>query len=236
MNMRVVMRCAAAVILVGAGCASNKGSSPGAAEDSWRDQFGVHKAQLRDQGTGQFFVLIPGTVWAYQGDDEVLTITVLPKTEVVDGVQTRIIEEREEEGGKLKEVSRNFFAIDPATGDAFYFGEEVDIYDKSGKVVKHEGAWRSGTDGARFGMLVPGQPRVGDRYYQEVAPGVAMDRAEVVSIDERVTTPAGVFEHCLHIRETTPLERGTSDKWFAPGVGLVKDGGAALVSYSAAGR
>ncbi len=101
---------------------------------------------------------------------------------------------------------------------------------KGGKVANHAGAWRSGMNGARFGLLVPGDPRVGDRFYQEVAPKIALDRAEVVSIDERVETPAGVFEHCLHIKETTPLERGSSHKWFAPGVGLIKDDGFVLAT------
>ncbi len=227
---------AAAGMFIGGGCASDGGGVRSVSDAAWRDHFDVSKSRLRDQGAGAYFVLVPGAIWAYQGDDEVLTITVLPKVEVVDGVRTRVIEEREEEGGILKEVSRNYLAIEPVSGDVYYFGEEVDIYDRSGKVVKHEGAWRSGKDGARFGMLVSGRPRTGDRYYQEIASGVAMDRAEVVSVDERIVTPAGVFEHCLHIRETSPLESGSSDKWFAPGVGLVKDGEVVLVSYAQAGR
>jgi hypothetical protein len=36
-------------------------------------------------------------------------------------------------------------------------------------------------------------------------------------------TPAGTFEHCLHLKETTPLEGDVSHKWYAPGVGMVKD-------------
>ena len=35
--------------------------------------------------------------------------------------------------------------------------------------------------------------------------------------------PAGTFEHCLHLKETTPLEGDVSHKWYAPGVGMVKD-------------
>jgi hypothetical protein len=58
---------------------------------------------------------------------------------------------------------------------AEYSGEDVDVY-KNGKVVEHEGAWLHGSKGATLGLLVPGAPVVGQRYYQEVAPGVAMDR------------------------------------------------------------
>lgn len=203
-------------------------NAPGAKEE-FRDTFGVDRKALRPDGKSTYFSLAPGTVRVYRDDDETVTITVLDETRVVDGVTTRVIEEREEEDGKLKEVSRNFFAIDPATGDAYYFGEEVDIY-KKGKISSHGGAWMSGVDGARFGLIMPGHPAVGDRHYQEISPGVAMDRAEVVSLDERVETPAGVFEHCLHVRETSPLEKGVSDKWYAPGIGLIRDEDCMLVS------
>ena len=78
-------------------------------------------------------------------------------------------------------------------------------------------------NGARFGLMVPGKPMVGQKFYQEIAPKVAMDRVEVVSTDASVKTPAGVFEHCLHLRETTPLEADVSHKYFAPGIGIIKD-------------
>jgi hypothetical protein len=60
-----------------------------------------------------------------------------------------------------------------------------------------------------------------------------MDRAQIVSVSERVTTPAGTFEKCLKTEETTPLEPGDKEyKLYAPGVGLVRDGPLALVSRS----
>lgn len=70
---------------------------------------------------------------------------------------------------------------------------------------------------------MPAKPAVGQRFYQEIAPTVAMDRVEVVAIDETVKTPAGTFEHCVHLRETTPLERDVSHKYYAPGIGIIKD-------------
>ena len=61
-------------------------------------------------------------------------------------------------------------------------------------------------------------------------PGVALDRAEILSLDEVVRTPAGTFSDCLQTRETTPLEAGHVDfKYYAPGVGLVRDGVVRLV-------
>jgi hypothetical protein len=161
-----------------------------------------------------------------------LVITVLDETRVVGGIETRVVEERESADGALVEVSRNFVAIHRTTGDIYYLGEEVDIY-KNGRIVDHEGAWMHGIKGATLGLLVPASPVVGQRYYQEVAPGVAMDRAQVVSVSERVTTPAGTFEKCLKTEETTPLEpRDKEYKLYAPGIGLVQDGSLVLVSYT----
>jgi hypothetical protein len=52
-----------------------------------------------------------------------------------------------------------------------------------------------------------------------------MDRAEIVSDSERVSAPAGTFEKYLHTLETSALEEHIADhKWYATGVGVVKDG------------
>ena len=59
-----------------------------------------------------------------------------------------------------------------------------------------------------------------------------MDRAEVVSVSERMTTPAGTFERCLKTEESTPLEPGREAKLYAPGIGLVKDASLVLISYT----
>jgi hypothetical protein len=88
-----------------------------------------------------------------------------------------------------------------------------------------EGSWLSGVNGARFGLMMPGKPKVGDRYYQELAPKVALDRAEVVSLTEKVKVPAGTYEDCLKTKESSGLEKGVEEKLFAPGVGPLKDGG-----------
>lgn len=197
----------------------------------WQDSFDVDKADLVSTGKNPFFSLEPGYVLKFKGEggDE-LTITVLNETKTIDGVETRVVEERETKGGQLAEVSLNWFAISKKTGDVYYFGEDSRDY-KDGKVVGQGGSWESGKDGARFGMIMPGKPVVGQRYYQEVAPKVAMDRAENVSLSETLEVPAGKFENCLKTEESTPLEKGTEYKVYAPGVGLLKDGDFVLVSY-----
>ncbi len=99
------------------------------------------------------------------------------------------------------------------------------------KVVSHEGSWISGVGGAHFGLAMPGTPLVGARYYQELAPKVAMGRAEVVSLDEKLVTPAGQFLNCVKTEESSGVEKVRENKLYAPGVGLVYDGELKLKSY-----
>src|ERR1043166_887591 len=164
-----------------------------------------------------------------------LVITVLDETKVVGGVETRVVEERETENGLPAEVSRNYFAISKKDSSVYYFGEDVDEYE-DGKLSGHGGSWHAGENGARFGLMMPGAPRVGARYYQEVAPHVAMDRAEIVSVTDTYETPAGKFENCVKTIETTPLEKGRETKIYAPGVGQLQDGAMKLVRYGRSGK
>jgi hypothetical protein len=203
-------------------------AAPAPQKADFRDTFSVDKAKLSHTGKGTYWILEPGYKLRLQAGKNTLVVSVLDETKLVDGVVTRVVEERETEGGQLAEVSRNYFALDAATGDVYYFGEDVDVY-KNGKVTGHEGAWLSGVNGAKFGLIIPGAPKPGDRYYQESAPKVAMDRAEVVSATEEVKVPAGTFKNCLHTKETSALESGTEDKYYAPGVGIVKDAEFVLV-------
>ena len=53
----------------------------------------------------------------------------------------------------------------------------------------HEGTWEARIEGARAGMIMPGKAAIGFKHYQEVAPGIAEDRAEI-SLD----TPARNLE------------------------------------------
>lgn len=202
-----------------------------AADKDFKDDFGVDEKNFVSTGKNKYFILEPGYVLEYADDDETLVITVLNETKKVGNVETRIVEERESKDGKLVEISRNYFAVDKTSNNIYYFGEDVDMY-KDGKVVNHEGSWLAGVNGAKYGLIMPADPKVGNKFYQEVAPGVAMDRAEVKSVTEKKKVPAGEFENCLKTEETSgvdPKEKGT--KVYAPNVGLIIDSGMKLTKY-----
>jgi len=233
----VWMRSAASVgmfILILAGAASAHGLRK-AKQGDWRETFEVDKSDLTDAGRNTYFILAPGYRLTFIHGKDTLIVTVLEETRIVDNVRTRVVEERETSGGQLAEVSRNYFAIDKVSGDLYYFGEDVDEY-TNGNVSGHGGAWLSGVNGARFGLMIPGKPKPGDRYYQEMAPKVAMDRAEIISVTESTKVPAGSFANVLHTRESSAIESGSEDKWFAPGVGLIKDAEFVLAKIEAQGK
>jgi len=217
-----------AVGIVLLGCPGTEQLEAGEQPPSWTSVFHLERCQFSSTGRNMYFILEPGyqlVLEGVEGEDTIrLTITVLNETEKVDGIRTRVVEERETVNGELVEISRNFFAICEQTNSVFYFGEEVEIY-KDGKVVSHQGSWRAGSENAKAGLMMPGMVLLGARYYQEMAPQVAMDRAEIVSDNQFLQTPGARYENCLKTEETTPLEPGVKEyKFYAPGVGLVKDG------------
>ncbi len=220
------------ILLVGVVLVS---ASLSVAARGWRTEFGESKTDLVPTGRNPYFILEPGYQLVLEGQDDgrsiQLVITVLDETKAVDGVETRIVEERESADGELEEVSRNYFAISKNTTSVYYLGEETTLYD-DGVARKGPDSWEAGVNGARIGLIMPGEPRVKMKHYQEQAPGTAMDRAEVVSINESAVVPAGKFGRCLRVRETNPLEGNEKEyKLYAPGVGLIVDAGLQLVRY-----
>ncbi len=200
-------------------------------DPSWQKEFGLSERTLVPTGRNTYFILEPGFQLVLESKNEKLAITVLDETQKVDGVTTRVVEEREWKNGELIEISRNYFAIDEITKDIFYFGEAVDMY-RGRKVVDHSGAWLAGRKRAQSGLIMPGEPRVGKKYYQEIAPGVAMDRAEVISLDDTFETPAGSFSNCLKTQEGTALNALEKEfKTYAPGIGLIQDQSLLLTEY-----
>jgi hypothetical protein len=204
-------------------------------ENEYTASFRAEDCTFSSTGRNPFFILEPNYQLVLAGGDAseaaVVIITVLNETRQVNGTETRIIEERESIDGELVEISRNFFAICEETNSVFYFGEEVDDYD-NGNIISHEGAWLAGEDANRAGVIMPGTILLGARYYQEIAPNVALDRAEIIDTGEVIQTLSGDFSDTLITRETTPLEPDVAElKYYAAGIGLVQEEDLMLQRY-----
>lgn len=242
-----------AVSLVVVGCegtALNGGTGPALdprpvtaarqGERRFTENFRLEGCHFRTVGHNPFFPLDPGRTLILEGDIDGqparLERTVLAETVKIAGVTTRVVEERHTEGGELVEVSRNYFAVCEPSGNVFYFGENVDNY-VDGEIVDHAGSWRAGVDGARVGLIMPGVRLLGARYFQENAPDVALDRAEIIDVGAEEETPYRRFRHVLVTEESSPLEPDVVEsKSYAPGVGLIVDATLRLVAVRGKGH
>jgi hypothetical protein len=192
-----------------------------------------------------YFPLIPGTVYTYNaGTDEgteVTTVTVTSDTKEILGIPATVVRDSVSLDGELIEDTFDWFAQDDR-GNVWYLGEDTKEYE-NGEVVSTEGSWEAGVDGAVAGIIMEGEPRVGDIYYQEFYAKEAEDQGAVLSLSEAVTVPFGSFENVLMTADYNPLDKPPSleHKFYAPDVGLVKtvavDGGPAteLVSVTGGG-
>jgi hypothetical protein len=146
---------------------------------------------------------------------------VLRRTRKVAGVPVAIVDVKEYENGELVEHTLDYFS-QRKDGSVFYMGEHVDDY-KDGKIVGHGGQWLAGKNGAKPGLFMPAEPRVGQKFEQERAPGVAEDRSTVVALGRNLTTPAGSFTDCIKTRDFAPLDNQTEFKFYCPGPGLARE-------------
>ena len=107
--------------------------------EGWMTSFDLENCNFASTGENSYFILKPGYQVILRGREDgeelELVMTVLNETKIVDGIETRVVEEKETEGGNLVEVSRNYFAICKPTNNAFYFGEDVDMYE-DGEIVE----------------------------------------------------------------------------------------------------
>lgn len=225
--------------------------------DGFTRDFPDDECRFTTVGGNAYFPLLPGLVREYDNDEciaagecdeqERLRITVTHRTkniEIVDDgrkriIPTRIVEEREWQDGRLTETSQNYFAAcgSGAMRDVYYFGEAVDVFEylPNGQVkVTHPGQWLAGKRKAEAGLIMPGGAfLLGARYYQEMAPGMALDRAEHTGVDLEFASDAGEFDDCVAVIETTPLEPGNeSHKLYCPRAGLAIDNDLVLRSVT----
>ena len=78
-------------------------------------------------------------------------------------------------------------------------------------------------NGAAPGLIMEAHPLVGDRYYQELAAGVAEDQANVRSLTSSTCVPFDCFHDVLRTRETSRFEPGVVEqKYYASGIGFIR--------------
>ena len=172
-----------------------------------------------------FCPIVVGATWALEGKDGTNTVhiawTVLDATEAIEGVTTRVVEERQSVNGAVSAVLRHYFAGAP-DGTVCNFGRDADVY-SGGTVSSHEGTWRAG--GANHpGIRMPASPALDQSWAIEYAPGVAETNAIVTGAGVVVALTSGTFTDTLVTSEWTPLEPGRTARIYARGVGPIAQG------------
>jgi hypothetical protein len=181
----------------------------------------IHPDDFVPEINNKYFTLKPGTKFTYKNKagNERIEITVTDETKNLMGVTTRGVRVTEWRNDRLREDTTDWYAQDKA-GNVWYFGEAVNNY-RDGQLIHHMGSWQAGVDGAKPGIIMPANPKVGETYRQEYYPGQAEDMGTVIATDRKVTVPYGTLENCLQVQEFTRLEAGREYNYYCPAIAFL---------------
>jgi hypothetical protein len=174
----------------------------------------------------KYFPLKTGTIMIYNGTDEdgkstsdIFTVT--NDTKEIQGITTRVVNDSAFVEGDLVERTTDWYAQDDS-GNVWYMGEFTT--DLTNKKNPHEGSWEAGVKGARAGIIMLAEPKVGDTYEQEFAKGEAEDKGTVLSLNENVSVPYGTFSNVLKTKDFSKLEPDiVENKYYAQNLGEIKE-------------
>jgi hypothetical protein len=172
----------------------------------------------------KYFPLKPGTTMIYEGksdgDPTRDVFVVTNDTKEIMGITTRVVHDDAFVDEEHEETTNDWFAQDDQ-GNVWYMGEYTT--DLTTKKNPHEGSWEAGVKGAKAGIIMEANPKVGDTYNQEFLEGVAEDKGTVLSLDEKMTVPYGTFSNVLKTKDFSPLEPDiVENKYYAQNIGAIK--------------
>lgn len=180
-----------------------------------------------------YFPLRPGTRWVWEGEafeegekiERRVEITVTDMVKELNGVPAVVIIDKDFNNDELIEWETAFFSQDD-DGTVWLHGYYSEEWEE-GKVVDAP-VWLAGVDGARSGIFMQRDPRVGSPPYEQGVPPAdyeAPDYAQVYKTGERTCVPVGCYQNVLVTREWHPSEPGVyQTKFYARGVGNVRIG------------
>ena len=183
----------------------------------------VTGSTLTDAITNSFYPAPVGARWVYEAHtDEGVErdeVTVTADQRSVWGTAARVVRDTVYLDGVMVEDTLDWYGQDPE-GNVWYLGEDTAEYE-NGAVTTRAGSWESGVNGALPGIVMLASPDVGHVYRQEYLAGEAEDLAQVVSINESVTVPAGSFSGCLKTRDRSAIDPEIDEfKYYCPGIGV----------------
>lgn len=146
-------------------------------------------------------------------------VTLLPTTRTIrwKGQDIQVVESQYFAyiGGRIEEVAIDWYA-QADDGGVWYLGEDVFNY-ADGVVADLDGTWLAGRDGPA-GMIMPGNPQVGDVYRPENICGTVFEEVTVKTTGITVNGPRGPVSGAILVTELHQ-DGVYEDKTFAPGYG-----------------
>jgi hypothetical protein len=222
---------AVAMLLLMAGCGGDEPSPSAGSQDepSFPPALSPYEPEIDPADfveviDNPYMPLEPGTTYVYEGESEgekeTDTVFVTHETKEILGVICTVVRDVVSVEGEIAEKTFDWFAQD-RYGNVWYFGEDSQEYE-DGKPVSREGSWEAGVDGAQPGIIMLGEPEVGDRYRQEYYEGEAEDFGKILRLDGSIEVPYGSFDNVLITKDWTPLEpKVVENKYYARDVGVV---------------
>ena len=172
-----------------------------------------------------YYPLVPGTTLKYTEEDkgEIAEneITVTHDTRMIMGVKCIVVHDVVRKKGKIAEDTWDWVA-QHKDGTVWYFGEDTKEISPGG-LISTLGSWEAGVKDGQPGILMPAHPSPGEPYRQEYGLGVAEDMGQIAAVGQSVTVPAGTYTDCVMTKEWSLLESGHENKWYARGIGVVKE-------------
>jgi hypothetical protein len=225
----------ALLAMLGSGCGSSGGVSPSstraasASASKLAPTHGTYSPSIDPANfvatiDNRYWPLKPGTGFHYKGlrgripqtDDELVT----HQTKQILGVRCTVVRDTVSEHGSPIERTFDWYAQDKQ-GNVWYMGEES-LELKHGHFVTASDSWQAGVNGAKPGIIMPGNPQPGNSYRQEYyPPGQALDQARVLGHRGTVKVPYGTFKRSLVTSEFSPLEPQTEEKYYVAGLGEI---------------
>ena len=196
-------------------------------DSSYMPDVNISKFTNSTNITNPYFPVAVGKKYIYEGQTQDGLETIeekrLTTTKTILGITCIIVNFKAYLNGTLIEEAWDWYAQDN-DGNVLYFGEAVDNYDNNGMLKDHAGSWEAGVDGAQPGTIMPANPKTGFAYREEYYFNHAEDRAEITGTGLTVTIPFGTYTNCIKTKNWTELEPDLNeDKFYAPGIGLVKE-------------
>lgn len=182
----------------------------------------IRPADFTTDITNRYFALPMGKKMTFEattkaGVVERIEIEILRETKTIEGVETIVYLDRVYNDDQLIEETRDYLA-QHKNGDVWYFGEDVDNYE-NGQLKDHSGSFLHGRDGAKAGIWMKAEQRVGDSYRQEYYPGEAEDMRDTVATGLAVTTKLASYTDCVKVYDWTPLDKASREyKYYCPQV------------------